>query len=97
MNNPPPRPALSKAPDADLHPVSGTRIAPAVTSLRPVTGIGGGATSAPTVKGKEGKPVAVKMKLPADLHRAAKKVAKREGVSVNDVLVTAVESYLSSR
>lgn len=43
MTNPPPRPALRKAPDADVHPVAPVPApaAPARPELRPVVGIGG--------------------------------------------------------
>ena len=43
MINPPPRPALRKAPDADVHPVAAVPTAPTPAprpELRPVVGIG---------------------------------------------------------
>lgn len=97
MINPPPRPALRKAPDADLHPVAA---APAAvvprqpTGLRPVVGIGGRTSDtlvAPKAKVKRGT---LEIKVPKPLLKSARRAAKARGEALDDVVADALEQYL---
>lgn len=97
MNNPPPRPALRKAPDSDVHPVA---VAPPVAhpvarhELRPVTSIGG-RTSDTLInrKSKKIKRTRVEVKVPKDVVKEAKRVAKVRGDQLDDIVAAALKGY----
>lgn len=92
MNNPPPRPALRKAPDSDLHPVSGKKL-PAANSLRPVIGIGGRTSDTLTSPGKV-KKVDLGAKVDKRLRKAAREAAKKDGTSIDRIVSEALIDYL---
>lgn len=100
MINPPPRPALRKAPDSDVHPVAAASAAvppprPAA-ELRPVVGIGG-RTSDTLVKRtpKKVKRTSLEVKVPKTVAKDAKQVAKARGESLDDVVTSALQAYVA--
>ncbi len=96
MINPPPRPALRKAPDADVHPVAALPTPPPATrpELRPVVGIGGRTSDTLVArKPKKVKRATLEVKVPKALLKTAKGVAKTRGESLDDVVSTALQSY----
>jgi hypothetical protein len=100
MINPPPRPALRKAPDSDVHPVAAVPAAeipaPRPAGLRPVVGIGG-RTSDTLVKRtpKKIKRTTLEVKVPKTLLKQAKQVSKTRGESLDDVVTSALQVYVS--
>ncbi len=101
MINPPPRPALRKAPDSDVHPVSAAPVvavvAPRPAELRPVVGIGG-RTSDTLVKRtpKKVKKSDLTVKVPKTVLKDAKNAAKARGDSLDDVVASALKTYVLS-
>jgi hypothetical protein len=103
MINPPPRPALRKAPDADVHPVAAVPTvvaappvpAPRPTELRPVVGIGG-RTSDTLVRRtpKKVKKSTLEVKVPKTLLKSAAQVAKTRGDRLDDVVASALQGYV---
>jgi hypothetical protein len=100
MINPPPRPALRKAPDSDVHPVAAVPPAevpaPRPAELRPVVGIGG-RTSDTLVKRtpKKVKRTTLEVKVPRTLLKHAKQVSKARGETLDDVVTSALQVYVS--
>lgn len=99
MINPPPRPALRKAPDSDLHPVAVSTPAvpaPRPAELRPVVGIGG-RTSDTLVKRtpKKVKRTTLEVKVPKTLVKDVKRVAKARGDAIDDVVTSALNDYVN--
>lgn len=92
MINPPPRPALRKAPDADLHPVAVTPAPP--VSLRPVVGIGGRTSDTLLGAGKKAKRTDLSVKVPKALVKAARKTATARDESLDDVVEQALRHYV---
>jgi hypothetical protein len=104
MINPPPRPALRKAPDADVHPVAAAP-APLVPAphapaeLRPVVGIGGRTSDTLLARnpGKKPKRGALEVKVPKGLLKSAKQAAKARGDVLDDVVAVALQRYVDGR
>ena len=98
MINPPPRPALRKAPDADVHPVAAVPTAPTPAprpELRPVVGIGGRTSDTLVARTpKTTKRSTLEVKVPKALLKSVKRQAKTRGDSLDDVVSTALQSYL---
>jgi len=96
--NPPPRPALRKAPDSDVHPVAPVpaSVVPAPRpELRPVVGIGGRTSDTLVVRTpKKTKRTTLEVKVPKALAKSAKRRAKSRGDSLDDVVATALQGYL---
>lgn len=104
MINPPPRPALRKAPDADVHPVAAvpTVVAaapvasPRPAELRPVVGIGGRTSDTLVRKTpKKVKKSTLEVKVPKALIKSANEVAKARGDKLDDVVSSALQGYVS--
>lgn len=98
MINPPPRPALRKAPDADVHPVAVVPAAvppPRPPQLRPVVGIGGRTSDTLVKPSKKVKRTSLEVKVPKTLVKSAKQVAKARGDSLDDVVTTALQGYVN--
>ncbi len=103
MINPPPRPALRKAPDADVHPVAAvptvvaapTLPAPRPAELRPVVGIGGRTSDTLVRKpAKKVKKSTLEVKVPKTLLKSASQVAKSRGEKLDDVVTMALQGYV---
>jgi hypothetical protein len=98
MINPPPRPALRKAPDSDVHPVAPVPAVPLPaprTELRPVVGIGGRTSDTLVSRGpKKAKRVTLEVKLPKPLAKSAKRVARVRGDLLDDVVAAALQGYV---
>lgn len=100
MINPPPRPALRKAPDADVHPVAAVpAMLPAprrVTTpgLRPVIGMGGRTSDTLTPRTKKTKRTTLDVKVPKYLVKSAKQRAKSRGDRLDDVVTAALLNYV---
>lgn len=95
---PEPRPALRRAADADLHPVSGrtppsTRIGG--NSLRP--GKGGPTTSDALTGSAKDKLVDLGVRIPKSLRKEMRARAKEEGVSVDELTATLLATALGHR
>lgn len=99
MINPPPRPALRKAPDSDVHPVStvpATIPPPRPAELRPVVGIGGRTSDTLVARTpKKVKKAALEVKVPKSLLKDVKRVAKVRGDVVDDVVASALQAYVN--
>lgn len=98
MINPPPRPALRKAPDADVHPVAPVPT-PAVQAprpeLRPVMGIGGRTSDTLVARTpKKTKRTTFEVKVSKALLKSAKRQAKTRGDNLDDVVASALQNYL---
>ena len=99
MINPPPRPALRKAPDADVHPVAvATGVVPPVVpaprpELRPVIGIGGRTSDTLVARSKK-KRTTLEVKVPKSLAKSAKQVARTRGERLDDVVTAALMNYI---
>ncbi|HQR78852.1 MAG TPA: hypothetical protein PLT68_01385 [Actinomycetota bacterium] len=103
MNNPPPRPALRKAPDSDVHPVAAVApvavVPPEVLpvarqELRPVTSIGG--RTSDTLLNRTPKKVkrtSLQVKVPKHVVKDAKRVAKARGDQLDDIVAAALRGY----
>ncbi len=98
MINPPPRPALRKAPDADVHPVAPV---PSVafpsprSELRPVVGIGGRTSDTLVSRApKKNKRATVEVKVPKHVAKSAKQLAKVRGERLDDVVSAALQAYV---
>jgi hypothetical protein len=99
-----PRPALSRAPDADLHPVSGRPLPTQVPggvkegkgkskikSLKP----GKGATAADAITGPpKDKYVDLGARVPKSVRKRLRAEAKSQGVGVDDLLARILDAYL---
>ncbi|HPQ82838.1 MAG: hypothetical protein H6524_01365 [Actinobacteria bacterium] len=100
MINPPPRPALRKAPDADVHPVApmpSAVPAPRATprpELRPVTGFGGRTSDTLVHRSKKVKLTTLEVKVPKRVAKAAKQKAKARGQRLDDVVGAALLNYV---
>lgn len=101
MNNPPPRPALRKAPDADVHPVASRPDANPPASvpaqLRPVYGLGGRTSDTLVSTSKKLKKVSLDVKVPKAALKAAKARAKKRGEKIDDVVAAALQAYADRR
>lgn len=100
MINPPPRPALRKAPDSDLHPVAAVPPAavpaPRPAELRPVVGIGGRTSDTLVRRGaKKEKKATLEVKVPKSVLKDAKQSAKAKGETLDDVVATALRGYVN--
>jgi hypothetical protein len=79
MTTPPqPRPALRRAADADVHPVTGR------TSLKPRKG--GATTSDAILTETKDKRVDLAVTIPKSLRKRLKKQSKERGVSMDDLV-----------
>ena len=99
-----PRPALSRAPDADLHPVCGRPLPTQVPggvkegkgkskikSLKP----GKGATAADAITGPpKDKYVDLGARVPKSVRKRLRAEAKSQGVGVDDLLTRILDAYL---
>jgi len=99
-----PRPALSRAPDADLHPVSGRPLPTQVPggvkegkgkskikSLKP----GKGATAADAITGPpKDKYVDLGARVPKSVRKRLRAEAKSQSVGVDDLLARILDAYL---
>lgn len=97
-----PRPALSRAPDADLHPVSGRPLPAPVPggvkegkgktkSLKP----GKGATAADAITGPpKDKYVDLGARVPKSVRKRLRAEAKAQGVAADDLLSRILDAYL---
>lgn len=99
MTNPPPRPALRKAPDANVHPVAARPAevpAPRTTpELRPVVGLGGRTSDTLVARiPKKVKRAALEVKVPKDALKKAKTLAKKRGEKIDDVVAVALQAYV---
>jgi hypothetical protein len=97
MTNPPPRPALRKAPDADVHPVAPVPApaAPARPELRPVVGIGGRTSDTLVARTpKKSKRTTLEVKVPKALVKSVKREVKVRGDSLDDIVSAALQTYL---
>lgn len=104
MINPPPRPALRKAPDSDVHPVAAAPpVLPAPrpaelrpAELRPVVGIGGRTSDTLVRRGaKKEKKATLEVKVTKTVLKAAKQSAKAKGDSLDDVVTAALRAYVA--
>lgn len=102
MNPQKPRPALGRAPDADLHPVSGRPLPGRVPggakagktkskSLKP--GKGGTAADAITGPAKD-KYVDLGARVPKSVRKRLRAEAKAQGVATDDLLSRILDAYL---
>lgn len=101
MINPPPRPALRKAPDSDLHPVASAPAAvpaPRPAELRPVVGIGGRTSDTLVTRvPKKVKRASLEVKVPKASLKAAKSRAKKRGERLDDIVAAALQDYVERR
>ncbi len=99
MINPPPRPALRKAPDSDVHPVAAAPPvlpAPRPAELRPVVGIGGRTSDTLVRRGaKKEKKSTFEVKVSKSVLKAARQSAKVKGDSLDDVVTAALRAYVA--
>ncbi len=98
MINPPPRPALRKAPDADVHPVAPVLPsvpAPRPAQLRPVVGIGGRTSDTLVTRTrKKSKRTTLEVKVPKQVAKSARQLAKVRGDNLDDVVAAALQAYV---
>jgi hypothetical protein len=102
MINPPPRPALRKAPDSDVHPVAPLPSVPPSPmphqrgGLRPVVGIGGRTSDTLVTKvPRKVKRVTVEVKVPKGIAKDAKRLAKLRSVRLDDIVTAALQDYVN--
>jgi hypothetical protein len=104
MSRPEPRPALKRADDGAVHPAA-PRVAPerhihraphAPTAVgkEGKAGTKSAADETPPVVAFDGKPVTLSVEVPKPLRKHLRKVAERDGRSVDDVVVEALTRYL---
>lgn len=93
---PQPRPALSRAPDADVHPVTGG----SVSLPRPTSGKGfkpakGGPTTADALMGAAGdKLVDLGVRVPKSVRKKLRQQAKARDMSVDDLVASILTAAL---
>lgn len=95
---PQPRPALSRAADADVHPVTG-RIAPSIAaggsagrSFKPAKG---GPTTADSIMGSAGdKLVDLGVRVPKSVRKKLRQQAKARGMSLDDLAASILAAAL---
>jgi hypothetical protein len=106
VNSPKPKPALGRAPDADLHPVSGRPLPspvpggvkegkakdkPKSKSLKP----GKGATAADAITGPaKDKYVDLGARVPKSVRKRLRNEAKAQGVAADDLVTRILDAYL---
>jgi hypothetical protein len=101
MSQQKPKPALTRAPDADLHPVSGRPLPAPVPggakgkakgkSLKP----GKGATAADAITGPaRDKYVDLGARVPKSVRKRLRTEAKAQGVEPDDLLMRILDAYL---
>jgi hypothetical protein len=104
MSQQKPKPALSRAPDADLHPVSGRPLPAAIPggvkdgegkskakSLKP----GKGASAADAITGpSKDKYVDLGSRVPKSVRKRLRAEAKAQGVTVDDLVARILDAYL---
>ena len=104
MSQQKPKPALSRAPDADLHPVSGRPLPAAIPggvkdgegkskakSLKP----GKGASAADAITGpSKDKYVDLRSRVPKSVRKRLRAEAKAQGVTVDDLVARILDAYL---
>lgn len=97
MINPPPRPALRKAPDSDVHPVAAVPAVPrAPAELRPVVGIGGRTSDTLVARSrKKVKRSTLEVKVPKPLLKAARNAAESRKQTLQDVVEAALQEYVA--
>lgn len=105
MSRPEPRPALKRADDGAVHPAA-PRVAaerhihpaphaPAAVGKEGKSGKGmKAADEPPPAVVFDGKPVTLAVEVPKPLRKQLRKVAERDGRSVDDVVVDALTRYL---
>lgn len=96
MSTPEPRPALSRASDADLHPVSGKPV-PAVgaTGQERTLGKGKGATTSDTLRGPaKDKLVDLGVRVPKSVRKRLRTAAKERDITVDDLVARILDSSL---
>lgn len=98
MINPPPRPALRKAPDTHVHPVAALPPVPLPAprpELRPVVGIGGRTSDTlVTRKPKGSKRTTLEVKVPKSVAKSARRTAKVRGERIDDIVSAALRAYV---
>ena len=108
MNSPKPKPALGRAPDADLHPVSGRPLPSPVpggvkegkakdkgTSKSKSLKPGKGATAADAITGPaKDKYVDLGARVPKSVRKRLRNEAKAQGVAADDLVARILDSYL---
>lgn len=104
MSQQKPKPALSRAPDADLHPVSGRPLPAAIPggakddkgkskskSLKP----GKGASAADAITGPaKDKYVDLGARVPKSVRKRVRAEAKAQGITVDDLVARILDAYL---
>ena len=104
MSQQKPKPALSRAPDANLHPVSGRPLPAAIPggvkdakgkskakSLKP----GNGASAADAITGPaKDKYVDLGSRVPKSVRKRLRAEAKAQGVTVDDLVARILDAYL---
>ena len=104
MSQQKPKPALSRAPDANLHPVSGRPLPAAIPggvkdgegkskakSLKP----GKGASAADAITGQsKDKYVDLGSRVPKSVRKRLRAEAKAQGVTVDDLVARILDAYL---
>ncbi|MFZ8982320.1 MAG: hypothetical protein ACO21N_10755 [Candidatus Nanopelagicales bacterium] len=104
MSQQKPKPALSRAPDADLHPVSGRPLPAAIPggvkdgegkskakSLKP----GKGASAADAITGpSKDKYVDLGSRVPKSVRKRLRAEAKAQGITVDDLVARILDAYL---
>ena len=104
MSQQKPKPALSRAPDANLHPVSGRPLPAAIPggvkdgegkskakSLKP----GKGASAADAITGpSKDKYVDLGSRVPKSVRKRLRAEAKAQGVTVDDLVARILDAYL---
>ena len=104
MSRPEPRPALKRADDGAVHPAA-PRVAaerhihpaphaPAAVGKEGKAGTKHAADEPPPIVAFDGKPVTLSVEVPKPLRKQLRKVADRDGRTVDDVVVDALTRYL---
>jgi hypothetical protein len=106
MSRPEPRPALKRADDGAVHPAAPRVTAErhihpaphAPTAVgkedKPRKGMKAAVDEPPPAVVFDGKPVTLSVEVPKPLRKQLRKVAERDGRSVDDVVVDALTRYL---
>jgi hypothetical protein len=96
MSRPEPRPALQRSDDGTVHPAA-PRVSPE-QHLHPVLHAPMVATPPQTADVSfNGKPSKLNVEIPKDLRKEIRRVAERDGKSVDAVVTEALTSYVANR
>lgn len=92
---PPPRPALQRAVDAEVHPVTGRTAPLPTTSGRGFKPAKGGPTTADALMGSAGdKLVDLGVRVPKSVRKRLRQQAKARGVSVDELVASILAAAL---